>query len=63
VNITKQLKTRAGSEVKIFATDYKNPRPYIGAYYTGEEWIPVTWRRDGFFNNEKPCALDLEEAE
>jgi hypothetical protein len=51
--------TRAGSKVVIYTDKGKGDRPIIGAYFSGEEWVPSTWRDNGRFNTEAERALDL----
>lgn len=59
--MTQKFKTRDGGDAVVFGTNKDSKRPYIGAYWTGEEWMPTTWKRDGTWYKEggHPRGLDL----
>lgn len=53
-------KTRSGSQVIIFTRAGGGPRPLLGAYFNGDEWIPAAWTELGaYVNDSSACALDL----
>lgn len=56
-----QLQTRDGGMAVIMSTDATNKRCYIGAYFTGDQWIPTTWLQDGRWHDKlgHPRGLDL----
>ena len=55
------LKTRDGGNAVVFNTVEGARRCYIGAYSTGEKWIPCDWLRDGRWHDKLgyPRGLDL----
>ena len=59
-------KTVGGSPVLIFTKDAGGISPWLGAYYSGEEWIPAKWLSDGKYPSinehlSRPSLdLDLE---
>ena len=59
--MTQKVKTRAGGDAIIFGTNKLADRPYIGAYWTGEEWVPTTWKSDGRWSEKPgyPRGLDI----
>lgn len=61
------MKTRGGAEVRVFDLNSGGEYPILGAYFNGEEWIPVKWDKRGLFpsinENVVHCALDLVDFE
>jgi hypothetical protein len=57
-----QLKlTVGGSPCIIISRNAGGPKPIMGVYYTGDEWIPVKWTNEGrFINNDHPRKLDID---
>lgn len=57
------MKTRSGAEVRVFDLNSGGPYPILGAYFNGEEWIPVKWNERGQFpstnENLVQCSLDI----
>ena len=54
------IRTRAGSEVKIYRTDAPGPRPWHGAYEAGlEGWVICSWFPTGRYLDGKHTSLDL----
>ncbi len=55
------FKTRDGGDAIIFGNNVNEKRCYIGAYYTGEKWLPTDWCADGRWHNDlgHPRGLDL----
>ena len=56
---TRQYKTRLGSPVKVWSN--RNPGIYtiMGAYWSGEEWVPATWRHTGRWGDGLGSPLDI----
>lgn len=61
------MKTRSGAEVKVFDFNSGGDYPILGAYFNGEEWIPVKWNERGQFpsinDDLVQCALDIVDFE
>ena len=57
------LRTRAGSEVKMYEAHASGTRPMVGAYLAGDDWIPVSWLADGRFSESRFTSLDLVTAD
>lgn len=58
IDFAKPIRTRGGSEVKIY--EVFNARYINGAYYSTDDdiWYPVQWSYDGTYGFKK-SALDL----
>lgn len=61
------MKTRSGAKVKVFDLKSGGEFPILGAYFNGEEWIPVKWDERGRFpsiNDQMVhCPLDIVDFE
>ena len=44
-----QWVTRAGGDAVVFSMESGGSYPWIGAYFTGEEWVPCKWDATGRF--------------
>lgn len=58
--MSEKFKTRDGGDAVVFATMVDSDRPYIGAYWTSEEWIPTTWKRDGTWHKKPGYKRGLD---
>lgn len=58
--MSKRFKTRDKGDAIIFATTQDAPRPYVGAYWTGEEWIPTSWKIDGRWHDKPGYKRGLD---
>lgn len=45
-------RTINGRPVILFTDQAKGTYPLIGAYYSGEVWIPKAWTKEGYFREE-----------
>lgn len=56
-----KFKTRDGGEAVVFGTNKASTRCYLGAYLSGDRWIPCDWKRDGTWHEDAghPRGLDL----
>jgi hypothetical protein len=52
-------KTRAGSTVVLLTDTAVGERPLVGAYYSGEQWIPCSWLGNGQYKKEQQSSLDI----
>ena len=54
--------TVGGSTVIIFTRGGNGMKPLIGMYYSGEEWIPCSWSKEGWYipDQELYCRRDLD---
>ena len=53
--------TVGGSPCIIMSRNAGGPKPIMGVYYTGDEWLPVKWDIEGrYISNEHPRKLDLD---
>ena len=57
----KQYTTRAGREVRIYATDGYGSFPIHGAYMNADGWEECIWRKDGKLSDSSKTTLDLIE--
>jgi hypothetical protein len=53
-------KTRDGLQAVVFATDHTKLRCYIGAYFSGGDWYPTTWCKDGRWHDQKGYKRGLD---
>lgn len=37
----------------------RGKRPLVGAYFTGEDWVPCSWLSNGEYIGEQQVALDI----
>jgi hypothetical protein len=51
--------TRKGSKVLLMTDTAAGSRPLIGAYYSGEDWVPCSWLENGQYRQETEASLDL----
>lgn len=51
--------TRAGSTVILHSENALGSRPLVGAYFSGEEWIPCSWLPNGSYIEGEQKALDI----
>lgn len=52
--------TYGGSAAAVFTKVGGGMKPWIGAYYTGESWLPCSWSDDGrFLDSDTTTKLDL----
>ena len=59
VDWTRKLKTRAGSEVKLYNAEGGGEYPVHGAYRSGDTWFVAQWDLFGNYNKERRVGLDL----
>ena len=53
--------TTSGAIAIVFSRKGGGDKPLLGAYFTGDEWIPAKWTETGCFINETvPRTLDLD---
>jgi len=52
--------TRDGAPVILFAHCEHQPRPYIGAIWQEDRWLPVDWTRNGKYLPNRDSGLDLK---
>jgi hypothetical protein len=57
---TPEILTRGGSRVIFYAEHSEGSNPVHGAYWTGEEWLPVAWTTDGLLEEGKQSSLDID---
>jgi hypothetical protein len=43
---------RGGAKALILDRVYTGSKPLIGAYFTGEDWIPLSWTDQGRYDKE-----------
>ena len=53
----KQYRTRDGREARIYATDGYTDYPVHGAVKQEEVWMPLQWRKEGFWH---PTSRELD---
>jgi hypothetical protein len=51
--------TKKGSLCIIFTSTAVGNYPILGAYWSGEEWVPARWTKDGSFVQDHSRAMDL----
>lgn len=54
--------TMGGSPCIIMSRSAGGDKPIMGVYYTGEEWLPVKWTKNGNYINHKhsrPLDVDM----
>jgi hypothetical protein len=57
--------TRSGSIAVVFTKKGEGTKPFLGAYYTGDEWIAAQWTDNGYFiynedsDDQEIRAIDL----
>jgi len=54
-------KTRAGSDVIVFAYAKGQARPWLGAYLVSGEYVPMSWMGDGRFIPDYDRSSDVPE--
>jgi len=56
----RELKTRDGTNVLLFGSVKIGDRPVMGCYFTGSDFIPVSWLPSGrWYDDEVTHRLDL----
>lgn len=43
----------------LWTTTALGTRPLVGAYFSGEDWIPCSWLGNGQYKQEQQSALDI----
>jgi hypothetical protein len=51
--------TRGGGRAIIYTEAGEQPFVFVGAYWTGDGWVPAAWLSTGRRNENKFTALDL----
>jgi hypothetical protein len=49
--------TVLGSKVELY---YEDGEYLFGRYWTGADWIPCKWFKNGRFVEDRECSLDLK---
>jgi|SRR5258706_479283 len=52
-------KSDHGISILIFTQEAGGSWPILGAYYSGQEWIPLAWRTDGRVLKDHTGGLDI----
>lgn len=53
--------TTGGSSCIIISRNAGGDKPILGAYWTGDEWLPCKWDVNGrFLSDEHPRKLDID---
>jgi hypothetical protein len=56
---TKIFMTFGGSAAMVFSKNGGGTHPWLGAYHTGENWLPCSWTDEGKIIPEVSRKMDL----
>ena len=59
---TKTIRTRSGSEVRLYEAEGGGDYPVHGAYRSGDSWYVAQWDLMGNYNKKIKVGLDLVNA-